>query len=787
MGPLKDGKIRVRMWSSRRRLTLLALLFGCHSAEPGPGVCSPGTTQVQGVCRQTCNNDGDCLLSELCGANPSVCIPEPMTDTPKVKRFEVAPTPVSSGEPVTIDYGVVSADHLRLQVEWSDGDVQVLVDSDSELFGTRVVDAVTRNGIVRLVATRGGVDQPHTRAIELDDGTPRIEMFSASPARVSAGATVTLSWSVKNANAPIKIGIEDGQTLAADAPPDGTLEQRVEATTAFVLSSGDLLARAEVQVVAAVDPEIVAFGVKGLDPSPHDYPAAVSWQTRNAVSATLVLDGTDLFTTASPYDVDAASFPLIVPAGQHVVSLVATGAMGQKVMSTEVPVAFSSSQPPEITRFDHPPFIDSNGTGMSIGVSWMIDAPDPFATSAVFNWADRPVGDVAFQGQEVRPQASATLKALLRAESPAGVAEARGSIFATLQEIEPNDDVASAQPLDDSAVGGTVGLLDADVFEVGIAGPGQSVQAALYGKCMAGLALTLIDAGGFSASVQSQANGDCPRLSFHPQTAGPVFARVEWTLGDVTFTIDYRLAAEILDPICGDGEVAEIELCDDGNRANGDGCSGDCVPEDTTFYQIEEAAVGGLDPRPGNAREISLHGYSGGGASPTDEGFGLVELPGGFPYFERTYYAAVVHTNGFVGLLPDVIASRFDAVDPLAPGAPNALIAVAGANLRASAATGGIYTWTDNGDVMIEYDAFVLVGDVTSRLTARLTLEKDGKIRIGYPRLFGLGPGVEFEAGLQDRHGARTTYLPACDPRCGREVIADLEGRSFELVPGGIR
>jgi cysteine-rich repeat protein len=50
-----------------------------------------------------------------------------------------------------------------------------------------------------------------------------------------------------------------------------------------------------------------------------------------------------------------------------------------------------------------------------------------------------------------------------------------------------------------------------------------------------------------------------------------------WGCGDGVSGIGYKRQNNVIAPTCGDGTVNSGEVCDDGNREDGDGCSADCL------------------------------------------------------------------------------------------------------------------------------------------------------------------------------------------------------------------
>src|SRR5688572_3615240 len=254
------------MWSVTRASVLSALfLIACKEQPVEPADCPDTTTEIGGICRTKCTGSEQCLLTELC--ERGACMPEPITEMPRIKVLTVDPVPVERGASVAIDFGAVSTDYVHLEVLWDDGSSTTLHDSTIEHFGTKTITGVQQPGTVRFTARKNGVDVSAQDSIRLEDGLPRIDYFTVEPQRVDPGQTVTISWRVSNETEPIQISIENGAVLAADAPAEGTIMYDVLQPTAFILTSGTLFARAKVEVNAVgVDPQILRFEMRGPDP-----------------------------------------------------------------------------------------------------------------------------------------------------------------------------------------------------------------------------------------------------------------------------------------------------------------------------------------------------------------------------------------------------------------------------------------------------------------------------------------------------------------------------------------
>ncbi|APR75570.1 Multiple EGF-like-domain protein 3 precursor [Minicystis rosea] len=164
-------------------------------------------------------------------------------------------------------------------------------------------------------------------------------------------------------------------------------------------------------------------------------------------------------------------------------------------------------------------------------------------------------------------------------------------------EIEPNNTLATANPFDALAIGGKIngnikpaGDKDIFSFEVPIGSTGlltaQTINNYQGNVCGATTAsdtvLTLFDA----SSNELVTNDDislgsnwCSSISSATLDPGTYYIQV--THHTATSTLAYTLQANLTLAICGNGVVELAEQCDDGNTANGDGCSALCKMEST--------------------------------------------------------------------------------------------------------------------------------------------------------------------------------------------------------------
>lgn len=127
-----------------------------------------------------------------------------------------------------------------------------------------------------------------------EEPAPRILSFEGSAASVSRGRSITLSWSVENAER-ITIIAEPDEVLVDRSPKlEGrVLTPPINRTQSFVLTAegnGEATASVRVETFAGGDrPVVVAFDVEPASVAPGGS-ATISWRTRDATSATLTTE-----------------------------------------------------------------------------------------------------------------------------------------------------------------------------------------------------------------------------------------------------------------------------------------------------------------------------------------------------------------------------------------------------------------------------------------------------------------------------------------------------------------
>jgi cysteine-rich repeat protein len=182
-------------------------------------------------------------------------------------------------------------------------------------------------------------------------------------------------------------------------------------------------------------------------------------------------------------------------------------------------------------------------------------------------------------------------------------------------ESEPNDNEATANGLftGPMTVSGVLGPSDVDMLAVDVP-RGQRLHAVTSssGFCMhpidvdvyaeritapLGMPLTFASAGCSVVSAEID-----PRLA---SLVPPILLALRHPASDLPSTAPYQLAFSFDRAVCGDGILDLLEECDDGNNANGDGCSALC-----TIEGLDEMEPNDTFPTANTVRPtISLRGF----------------------------------------------------------------------------------------------------------------------------------------------------------------------------------
>ncbi len=152
-------------------------------------------------------------------------------------------------------------------------------------------------------------------------------------------------------------------------------------------------------------------------------------------------------------------------------------------------------------------------------------------------------------------------------------------------ESEPNGSIATADPLAAPWYARIDPAGDVDVVQLSLPAAGGLAawtEGLGDGACLDGsldTALTLLDAAGNTLASNDDHAGACSFVSVASLPPGVYYARIEAPAGasQAAATFPYQLHTSAFH--CGDGALEAGEQCDDGNAANGDGCSSSCKVE----------------------------------------------------------------------------------------------------------------------------------------------------------------------------------------------------------------
>ena len=742
---------------------------GCSSSDIVSATCPDATVNIDGRCVKACTRDRQCLAGEECVSN--LCTAATGGD-PRILRFDVTPDRVGVREQVRISYSVAGATEVRIFLINDDGLTQLTFEDRANFTGVINSPELTNDVTVRLVAfhpTRPNDVEERDVNVVFDDEL-RIASFRANPEQVSAGGTTTLSWSVRNAEGPVTLNNQTtNELLLDDGESVGTLIVPVAETTIYELvarGSGGQTARSEamVTVVDRPVPSIDAFEVAPTQLA-SGHGALLSWSTSNADRIVLrpmfAFSTPPLYSSTVPAYVAAGAF-VVVPSSA-VVGYTLTAFAGDR--SVQALRMLSVDPAPAVARIDSftaEPEIIRNGADL-LTLNWSA-IPDDVSLTLSLN--GEPVDAADLSQQYVTPVTDEeTVVADLFVDAPGGAAHRRVRAWARRGEEEDNDDPPRAtDPLDKAIVGDMVNPdhPDEDWFSVN-ASPGSWVRVNFLDgtNCPPDFVLQLLNQGGEVPIAEDRpgVNGECPFLQANLRTNEQHYVRLAAEFGPSD--LRYTLGIAIDEPRCGDGVLIGDEECDDGNLRRGDGCSTTCSIEPEYRYEMLLQPPQAWEAPPSNALAVQWLPYSEGQLLPaSDEGFAVIPLPTGFTFFGRDYVGVVVHSNGYLSFSQDLSGPGIDTRQPWGEGRPNALLAVAAADLfwrngirprvwTANTGTNGRILW-------IDFSGGKIAGDTGTIEQARVGLTAQGAIIIQYGEV---SAESSFASGIEDPTGTfRLSY-----------------------------
>lgn len=245
------------------------------------------------------------LLAFAAGCSPKPEDPLPPPPAAAITTFSVSPTSVAKpGDAVTLTWVTENATSVSVEQVGTGA-----VPSATDLSGSASVTVSADTIFVLTARGEGGTD---ARSVGVTVGEQAGEvLFTALPARITAGSSATLAWYAPGAQS---VGLEAVGGAAIDIgtqKENGTVTVTPDATTTYRLTVDGKTADATVTVA----PIIEAFALEGAAPAAGD-PAKLTWKTRGATQVTLSRAGvaTPLATEMDPAKVASGDFTDTVPA-----------------------------------------------------------------------------------------------------------------------------------------------------------------------------------------------------------------------------------------------------------------------------------------------------------------------------------------------------------------------------------------------------------------------------------------------------------------------------------------
>ncbi|MEQ8276611.1 MAG: hypothetical protein RMA76_20640 [Deltaproteobacteria bacterium] len=745
-------------------LAVLGLLGLGACAEVPAAACPDGTTLAEGeLCRRVCSRDDDCLLTEVCSA--SICLPAP-DDTFSIRRFDLAPTRVGSGEPIDVRYVVVGAERVELLVRRlgeADQSVAVL----GEHVGTVPFMDTLASGTLLLRATRGSDTLEEGRAFEVDVEPPavQIDVFEADATEVGAGEAVSLVWETTGAT---EVSLTANEADVAISGVDGRTSQPIQQTTTFRLTAtnGTATDAAEVTVRVITDkkPVIVAFDTNRSAIDPGDT-AALFWEVENAVRVEVKgEDGRPLYSTTHTRRVMDGAW-VVRPQAATTYTLYAYGATQENVTATTQVFVEQRPAVPQLRNVEIEPLytsVQSSGT-----ISWQVDQP------AEVTITDLNSGDVTVASGDsytIRNTTGGfdTRQFIVHASNESGDAEQLVTMFQVVQEVEPNDiPNVQLQSVNNVAISGNlyaeVQKADVDNFGLALEAAGV-IRIQQHEPCAEGVHLTLIREGN-EIRQSSSTNSTCAQITLPSANMGPYRLRVDQTAAmPGSMARPYVIGVEVLPgAVCGNNRIEMGETCDDGGRANFDGCSGQCQREAGSLYTSATT----MRAPPNAGTPVSLEALSSGNL---DDAFIVIPLPFEFPFYGRRYGAVVLHSNGYLSLTPDFYGVPAGLHSPLGPSVPQTTLALFAADLRvpvgpsSSIRVHPLFGGANGDAIAFTFEGLEMDGNANGRLSGSIGIASNGQIFVFYDEV---GDGqTTFYAGVEDDQGERVVSLPVCEAEC---------------------
>lgn len=533
--------------------------------------------------------------------------------TPSLVAFLADPAAIEIGQSTNLRWEVQNAANVVI-TDASGAEIY----RGSQLSGSRQVSP-TANETYTLNAT-SSLNQALPQAGRVTvtvNRAAQVQSFTVNPTSVDYGDPASLRWQVIRATAvEISAG---GALLHSTTDLSGSLTVTATRTTTFQMVArnpdGDSTAMATL-TVNPIAPRVSYFRAQP-NPARIGGTADLSFST---IGATLVrlLDeagddvlnstqGNGLVTVAVTSTTQTYTLRAINPHG-----------------ATESTLALIGQHPPEIGEFRVRPLVFV-GTATVATVTWQTTG---VVTALTVNGAAVSAFPGTPSGSFSQPL-TGTSELTLTASNAVGLTEATVQVVALVQDVEPNDDAATAIAIP-GLVGGAVGTItsgDIDVYAITVAA-GANLWAQVsngQGGCAFDSFLTLYGPDG--ATVLGTDDDDGPGTCAEIDPLRDPFA-VDLPAGTYFLAVrgysassvgPYTLLTRVGAASCGNRliERSTGEQCDDGNTTAGDGCSATCAFEPAAtvsgpgLSQSFSGAIASIGAQHYYRVEMSAAGYIG--------------------------------------------------------------------------------------------------------------------------------------------------------------------------------
>ena len=540
---------------------------------PGGIEISDGMTTIFTSMDQTGTfavNPGITTVYTLTAINPEGNATADVTVTvdvvgPVIVNFDASPNPTSLGGTTTLSWQTMVADSISIRA----GNTEIYNTTTDLDMGTFDVTQTVTSTTYTLVATNADGSNMGSVTVYAHN-LPIIQTFDVAPQTFQGSATATITWDVLNvsslaleANGMPVAGFPGVMTSTATVDDAGTFSLTVSQTTTFRLIATSAGGTAELSAT-------ISSVIAKMEPN-----------NTSTEAISLAGDGSGVFGSINPGD-DEDWYSVVVPAGGNIFAETSNG-QGGCDMDTTLTITSTDG----MTQLA---FNDDGGAGLCSLIN-------PLTNAAVTNLA----GGTYFVVVESFGANTGDYTLVVNVQPPA----CGNSILEAGEQCDDGN-TAGGDSCDANCMVAPVGVLmgpgvnntfmeslspagNIDYFQIDMAADGYigaETFSPTAGECNNDTIVRLWDAN-FNelGSDDNDGIGLCslinPQLdAFASVTTGTYFLSVE-DFGNNTEIPAYVLQVTTLGIGCGNGIQEAGETCDDGNTANGDGCSSACVFEGT--------------------------------------------------------------------------------------------------------------------------------------------------------------------------------------------------------------